>query len=51
MIIKPYGKWWQHLLRLDFYMMFRAIFGWKRKGPYGSAMMLDNLGLVIESEE
>lgn len=43
--IVPYGKWWQHLLRGNFRMAYRAIFGWKRDGAYGSPLILDNWGI------
>ena len=46
----PYGKWWEHLLRLNFYMAFRAILGWKMKSPTYS-MVIDNPGLTIDLGE
>lgn len=44
----PYGKWWEHLLRFNFRMAYYAIFGmFKRNGPLGSPLILDNWGLTI----
>ena len=44
----PYGKWWEYLLRLKFRMAYYAIFGmFRRDGPLGSPLILDNWGLTI----
>jgi hypothetical protein len=48
--IIPYGKWWQHLLKLNLYMAYRAVFGWKRAGSYHSSLILDNFGFRYEVE-
>ena len=48
--VVPYGKWWQHLLRGRLYMAYRAIFGWKRKGAYGSPLILDDWGIKSDGQ-
>lgn len=49
--IVPYGKWWQHLLKGNLYMVYRALFGWKRKGAYSSPLILNNFGVQFNMRD
>ena len=45
MRIKPYGKWWQHFLRGNLRMVYRALFGWKVNKR--ESLLIDNMSMVI----